>query len=139
VADREGVLYADSSALVKLAVLEAETDALRDELNRWQDVATSAITEIELGRAVARVRAQGGDAANDIAVWAITAAATEIELTREIRRIAAELEPAGLRTLDAIHIASAMSLGEDLAGILTYDRRMQDAARAQGTVVVAPS
>lgn len=138
-AERKGLLYADSSALVKLTVLEAETDALREELNQRHEVATSVITEIELARAVARVRAQGIDAADDIAVWAITAAAIEIELTPEIRRVAAELEPAGLRTLDAIHIASALSLGPDLAGIVTYDQRMRDAAEAHGRAVLAPS
>jgi len=50
-ADAVGVLYADTSALVKLAVEEAETDALRRELNEWDAIATSVITEIELARA----------------------------------------------------------------------------------------
>ncbi|MDQ3723709.1 MAG: PIN domain-containing protein [Actinomycetota bacterium] len=54
-ADPTGVLYADTSALVKLAVEEPETRALRIELNRWDTVATSVITEIELARAVARL------------------------------------------------------------------------------------
>ena len=137
--ERTGVLYADSSALVKVAVLEAETDALREELSPWRDIATSAITEIELARAVARVRAVGLDAADEIAVWAITAASTELELTREIRRAAADLEPVGLKTLDAIHVASALSLGDDLAGILTYDHQMQTAAREHAVDVLAPA
>lgn len=140
VSDRTGVLYADSSALVKLAVLEAETDALRAELEQWRDVATSVITEIELARAVARIRAQGIASADEIAVWSITAATTEIELTAGIRRAAAELEPAGLKALDAIHIASALSLIEDdLAGLLTYDRQMQAAATRHGIDVLAPA
>lgn len=46
--DPTGVLYADTSALVKLAVEEPETQALRIELNRWDMVATSVVTEIEL-------------------------------------------------------------------------------------------
>lgn len=138
-AEHSGLLYADSSALVKLAVLEAETDALREELIQWRDVATSVLTEVELARAVARVRSEGRDAADEIAVWAITAAATEIELTPEIRRAAAELQPSGLKTLDAIHVASALSLGSDLAAVLTYDRQMQASARSVGVEVVAPT
>lgn len=137
--ERSGVLYADTSALVKLAVLETETDALRQELTQWRDLATSVITEIELARAVARVRSGGVPAADDIAVWAITAAATEIELTPEVRRMAAELEPAGLKALDAIHVASALSLGDELAGLLTYDHAMQAAAKTREIPVVAPS
>jgi len=72
-------------------------------------------------------------------VWTIAAALVELELTPAIRRAAAELEPATLRSLDAIHVATAMSLGADLGGILTYDGRMQDAAQAVGLAVVAPA
>ena len=137
--DRTGVLYADTSALVKLAVLETQTDALRFELEQWHDVATSVITEIELARAVARVRAKGFEALDEVAVWSITIAALEIELTPAIRRAAAVLEPAGLRSLDCIHIASALSLGDDLAAVLTYDARMQAAAAAHDVAILAPS
>jgi predicted nucleic acid-binding protein len=57
VADVEtGVLYLDTSALVKLVVREAETDTLEEELGRWSDLATSVITSVELARAVARAR-----------------------------------------------------------------------------------
>ena len=59
VADQIGVLYADTSALVKLAVEEPETRALRLELDRWEAVATSVISEIELARAVVRARERG--------------------------------------------------------------------------------
>lgn len=134
-----GVLYADSSALVKLAVLEAETDALRDELMRWPIVATSVISEIELPRAIGRAKEAGMAGGDDFAAWSITAAALKVELTPAIRRRAAELEPAGLRTLDAIHVASALSFDADLAGLLTYDQRMQRAAAEHGIGVLAPS
>ncbi len=72
--DPTGVLYADTSALVKLVVEEPETQALRIELNRWDTVATSVITEIELARAVARVREGGTTTLDDVAVWTMTAA-----------------------------------------------------------------
>ena len=48
-----GVLYVDTSALVKLVIREAESDAVEQELRRWSDLATSAGTSIELSRAVA--------------------------------------------------------------------------------------
>ncbi|HEY4094557.1 MAG TPA: type II toxin-antitoxin system VapC family toxin [Baekduia sp.] len=133
-----GVLYVDTSALVKLLVEETETDALRAELQRRDVVATSVITEIELARAAARARQRGATALDDVAVWAITAATLELELTPEIRRAAAALQPSAVRSLDAIHLATAASLGDDLAGLLTYDIRMQDAAVALGVTVLAP-
>jgi predicted nucleic acid-binding protein len=48
------------------------------------------------------------------------------------------MEPAKLRTLDAIHLSCALALGDELAGVLTYDHRMADAARSRGLVVIAP-
>jgi predicted nucleic acid-binding protein len=133
-----GVLYVDTSALVKLLVEETETDAVRAELQRRDVVATSVITEIEPARAAARARERGATALDDVAVWAITAATLELELTPEIRRAAAALQPSTVRSLDAIHLATAASLGDDLAGLLTYDIRMQDAAAALGVTVIAP-
>jgi predicted nucleic acid-binding protein len=132
------VLYADTSALVKLAVEEPETHALRLELNRWDAVATSVITEIELARAVARARERGTTTLDDVAVGTITAALPELELTADIRRAAAVLRPTAVRSLDAIHVATAASLGADLGGLLTYDLRMQNAVSELGLSVVAP-
>lgn len=62
---------------------------------------------------------------------------TEILLTREVRDGAALLV-GRLRTLDAIHVASALSLGDDLTALVTYDRRMLDTARAEGLAAHAP-
>ncbi|TGN77584.1 PIN domain-containing protein [Streptomyces bauhiniae] len=62
---------------------------------------------------------------------------TEILLTREVRDGAALLV-GRLRTLDAIHVAGALSLGDDLTALVTYDRRMLDAARAEGLAAHAP-
>ncbi|HYZ02377.1 MAG TPA: VapC toxin family PIN domain ribonuclease, partial [Candidatus Binatia bacterium] len=52
---------------------------------------------------------------------------------------AAELDPRGLRPLDAIHLAAALAIGPDLGAFLTYDERLADAARRQGLTVHAPS
>lgn len=138
-ADRLGVLYVDTSALVKLAVDEPETVAVRAELDRHDVIATSVVTEVELARAVMSARERGATSLDEVAVWAITAGYVMLELSADLRRAAARLEPAVVRSLDAIHVASAVSLGEDLEAVLTYDRRMQDALRARGIAVLAPA
>ena len=62
-----------------------------------------------------------------------------VEPTETIRRRAAGLDPPTLRTLDAIHLATALAAGDALAGVLTYDTRLAAAAAAAGLTVVAPS
>jgi predicted nucleic acid-binding protein len=138
--DRTGPLYVDASALVKLVVREAESAALERELEHQPDLATSTLTAIELARAVARARADGTVAvADERTLDGLLAATAEIPLTDEIRARASTLAPVQLRTLDAIHLASALTLAGDLDGLLTYDARMQQAAAAHGIVVLAPS
>ena len=137
---RGSVLYADTSALVKLVVLEAETEALEETLDQWRDVATSAITTVELIRAVTRARTKANVVvADEWALFGVLAATAEIPLTDEIRSEASTLAPVELRTLDSIHLASALSLGDDLAGVLTYDERMQNAASIRGLEWLAPA
>ena len=51
---------------------------------------------------------------------------------------AVELQPEGLRSLDALHLAAALELGDDLEGLITYDDRLQAAADHHGLAVVAP-
>jgi len=134
-----GVLYADTSALVKLLVREPESDAVESELARWRGVATSSITSVELARAVMRAREASPESiADDIEVDDVAAALAEIPLSTRVRGVAGSLEPAALRTLDAIHLASALELGADLGALLTYDRRLADAARARGVDVRSP-
>jgi predicted nucleic acid-binding protein len=136
----EGVLYADTSALVKLVVREAESDAIEAEVARWGRFVTSEIAAIELLRAVARARAEGrAGVADGRMVLEFLAALSIVPMTEEVRAVAAALEPVQLRTLDAIHLASADTLGDDLAGVLTYDRRMAGAARAMDIDVIAPA
>ena len=100
----------------------------------------SDIAPIELQRATTRARADGRAAVADgRTILEVLAALEAIPMTDEVRAVAASIEPVELRTLDAIHLASALSLGDDLAAVLTYDRRMADAAESRGLVVVAPS
>lgn len=132
-----GLLYADTSALVKLVVREAESDALADELQRWADVAASALIRVELPLAVARVDSQRVD--HSEYVEAILSLTVEVPVSNEILDAAAQLDAGALRTLDAIHVASALSLGDDISVVLSYDRRMQEAAQRLGLQVLAPS
>jgi len=135
-----GVLYVDTSALVKLVIHEAESDALEEELRRWSDLATSVITSIELSRAVARTRCDSTAlVADEYTILGLLASLAEIPLNDDVRAAASALTPVELRTLDAIHLASALALGGDLAGVLTYDNRMQRAALASGISVLAPA
>lgn len=136
----EGILYVDTSALVKLLVREAESDALAQELVRWPRLATSIITEVELPRAVARARAERPDAVADgsLVLRGILASSAVVLLSEEIAAEARQVAPVEVRALDAIHIASAVSLRPELAGVATYDRRMQDALGELGVKVIAP-
>jgi predicted nucleic acid-binding protein len=61
-----------------------------------------------------------------------------IVLTTETFRRAAEIHPPTLRSLDAVHLAAALSLGDDLDGLVTYDGRMAESARALGLAVEQP-
>lgn len=90
---------------------------------------------VEVGRAVRRQNER--EAAEQTAA---TLAGIEIvELDRPIAEIAAQLEPASLRSLDAVHLATALALGDELHALVTYDARLADAARSTGLRVSAPS
>jgi predicted nucleic acid-binding protein len=133
-----GVLYLDSSALVKLAVREPETAALEAELIRWPLCATSTISSIEVSRATARARERERGVLPPRDVVALLSATVEMVLTEQVRRTASTLAPSELRTLDAIHVASALALGTDLSVVVTYDLRMRRAAESCRLRVLAP-
>lgn len=127
--------YVDTSALVKLVASEPESSALRRWLRGRDRLAvTSDLARTELLRAVRRVDPAAGAVARQVLdVLTITA------LTTELFEQAALLGPADLRSLDALHLASALSLGDDLQGVVTYDQRLGRAAVEHGALVVAPS
>lgn len=127
--------YIDTSALVKLVVEEAESDALR----AWLAAADRAPISSDLARTEV-VRA-ARRAAPELALEAreVLSAIDLIALTPWTFDEAGRLDPDVLRTLDALHLAAALDLGDDLEGLVTYDERMAAAARANGIPVVAPS
>jgi len=128
------VAYVDASALVKLVVAEAETPAMY----RWFVEATRTLTSrvgmIEIARAAARRGAIDADH-RDVVLSGVEV----VEINASIAAAAATIGPAALRTLDAIHLASAISLLPDLEAFVTYDDRLADAARAIGLPVVRPA
>jgi len=127
--------YFDTSALVKLVVREPGSAALRQWINgTHRDATTSDLARTELVRAVRRV-----DASWDATARNVLDAITIVQLRADVFIRAARLEPADLRSLDAIHLAAALDLGDDLEGMITYDERLAAAAGANGVTVVAPA
>ena len=130
----ERATYIDSSALVKLAVREPESAALRRYLARHRPLVSSALARTEVARALL---ALGPDA-----VRRGREVLARVDLLRIHDRVldaAGLLAPPELRSLDAIHLASAERLGSDLRAFVTYDERLATAAASRGFRVVHPA
>ncbi len=125
--------YLDPSAIVKLVIAEREHEDLRRYLDAGSRFATSLLAVTEVGRSVGRV-APGSDGA----IAATFRGITVLSIDRRVIDHAARLGPVALRTLDAIHLASAMQLGPELRSFVTYDRRLAAAARDAGLPVASP-
>ena len=127
-------LYLDSSAFVKLLVEETESTAVRSFLaNRGARRVSSALLRTESLRAV---RHLGPDA-----LAKVREGLRRVDLIGIDDRIldaAGILEPQVLRTLDAIHLATALAVGDDLEAVVTYDERMLEAARFMGLATATP-
>ncbi len=126
--------YVDSSAIVKLAIKEPESDALRKYLRRRRPLISSALARTEVLRALLPV--------GEAAVAAGRRALARLDLVRVsdgVLNLAGSLGPIELRSLDAIHLATAARLGIDLGEIVTYDERMTVAARSMGYRVAMPT
>ena len=119
---------------MKLIVEEEESHALASALPRGQAKATSVVGEIETRRACARVTPP--PPADRLE--AVLLPVTTIGLDGEIAQRATSIEPSALRTLDAIHVASALALGGALEALITYDVRLAEAAEAAGLRVLVP-
>lgn len=127
------VAYIDSSALVKLVLAEPESA----EMVRWyiesERVATSLIGIIETRRAVAR---RPHDA---VQLERVISGIEVIGVNARLGERAASIGPTDVRTLDAIHLATALSMGASLTSFVTYDDRLAAAGRAVGLPVVSPA
>lgn len=129
------MIYLDTSATVKLVAAEEESAALIDWLNAHSDesLATSAVGHIELIRAAARIGPNAVALARDVASTIDT-----LVLTDAIASAAATTSPTELRTLDAIHLATAHIHRKALSAFCAYDRRLLSAAQSQGLPIVSP-
>ena len=125
--------YVDTSALVKLVVAEPASTALRHALH-GADLVASALVRTELRRAAAR----HPDRRVDQRVTELLGALALVAVDSGVLDRAGTLTPASLRSLDALHVATALSLGARLDRFFTYDARMTDAARRHSIAVDAP-
>ena len=126
--------YLDSSALVKLAVEEPESGALRRYLRRRRPMVSSALARTEVLRALLLEGDEG------LARGRTVLARVElIRVNDRILHAAATLLPADMRSLDAIHLATAQQLATDLGRVVTYDEQMLAAAKRLGIRTVAPT
>lgn len=132
---RQETFYLDSSAIVKLIVPEPQTESLEEFLDRDVRRVSSIVAQVEVSRAGLRVRHQ----AIDGRVQEVLEGMSLLRLNREILGLASRLEPPHLRSLDAIHVATALSLGSELDGLITYDARMSGAARRLGLSILSPA
>lgn len=126
--------YIDASAVVKLVVREVESDALRSFVAS-RELVTSDLTRAELLRAVRRVPALAG---TDSHVHSVLDACLVLPVDELVLERAGRLAPATLRTLDAIHLATAVRVRGDIDSIVTYDGRLAEAAEQHGLRVEMP-
>jgi uncharacterized protein len=130
------MIYLDSAAVVKLVHAEPESQALRDWLDERAETGwiSSVLVEIESFRALARHA--------PAAVARLHPVLDQIELidlSARIRILAQTVQPATVRSLDAIHLGTALHARAMLTSFVTYDKRLLDAAVAAGLPALAPT
>ncbi len=118
---------------MKLPLREAEKDALLRELVEWEGFVSSGLLGVESLRACARYGASYERAARE---W--MEGVSLLPVDDGVLDVAAELEPVGLRSLDALHLATAISLGDEVGVFFTYDERLGRAAGENGLTVSRP-
>ncbi len=126
-------VYLDSSAILKLAVREPESDALRRHLRRRRPWVSSALARTEVLRSLL----SGGEEAV-AAGRAVLARCDLVRVNDRVLNLAGTMSPAELRSLDAIHLATAERLRGEIGELVVYDQRMADAARQLGHRVSSP-
>lgn len=130
----ETLWYIDSSAIVKLVAREAESAGLRRFVRREGPLVASALVRTEVNRALLGLGQRFHRRAADVL--------RRIDLVRvsdQVLDAAGLLEPVTLRSLDAIHLATAGLFGNTLSGLITYDGRMAGVAQSYGWTVSSPS
>ncbi len=128
------LVYADTSALARLILDEPEARSVARFIHDVDVLITSRLTHVELVRAAARHPHQ-----SDKSLATIIERLVFRELTPDLASAAARLQPPEVRSLDAIHLATALELVPELDAFLTYDKRLATAARRHGLSVAAPA
>lgn len=127
------LLYLDSSALVKLVIEEPESSSLEGHLADAPLLATSRVALVEVLRATSLANSSPEVRA---AAEHLLASCMLVEVSDDLLRNAVPLTSATIRTLDAIHLASALRLSPD--EFVAYDRRLLNAALGHGLTVSSP-
>ena len=130
------MIYLDSAAVVKLVHAEAQSQALRDWLGDRSSLGwvSSVLVEVETVRALAR---HAPEAVGRLPL--ILDLMVLVEISPEVRALAQRITPPAVHTLDAIHLATALRMSDQLTSLVTYDRRLADAATAAGLTVGSPA
>jgi predicted nucleic acid-binding protein len=130
------VIYLDSSALVKLALAEPESDALVSYLGKHQGQAlvSSTLHRAEVLRAIWRAEPGALPRAQRI-----IRRVSLVSLSHDLLDNAATQAPAGLGTAAAIHLVSALTIRRDLSAFVSYDTQLLDAAEGAGLPVASPA
>lgn len=130
------MIYLDSAAVVKLVHAEPESQALRDWLDERAETGwiSSVLVEIESFRALAR-HAPAAVARLHLVLDQIEM----LDLSPRIRILAQTVQPATVRSLDAIHLGTALHVRSVLTSFVTYDKRLLDVAVAAGLPALAPA
>jgi predicted nucleic acid-binding protein len=126
-----GLAYLDTSAYVKLPLREPEEVALRGELAEFDGYVSSALLGVEAIRACARY---GRRYAKQARAWLFDVALLPVD--DSLLDQATAIEPVGLRSLDAIHLATALSIRDDIGAFFTFDRRLAESAAEHGLSVM---
>lgn len=127
--------YVESSAAAKLVLREPDSDTLRLSLRSHDHLVSSDLTRLEVTRAAWRAAGDTGLAQARAALLPIDT----IPIERAIVDGAVRLGPPRLRSLDAIHVATALDLADDELTFYSYDQRTLEAARAAGLTVASPT
>lgn len=128
------MFYLDTSAAAKLVISEKGSTALRRWVSARDDlVFSSDLLRTELLRATRRVAPE-----QMVQARAVLESLILLTLSTAVCERAALLEPEGLRSLDSLHLAAALEVGDDLQALITYDRQLAEGAGALGIEVFAP-
>ena len=130
------MIYLDSAAIVKLAHAEPESPALRAWLEERAETGwvSSVLAEIESFRALARYAAEAVTRLHPVLDQI-----DMIDMSPRIRVLAQTIRPVTVRSLDAIHLGTALNIQRDLTSFVTYDKRLLDAAVAAGLPADSPA